>query len=492
VGREMRFPLPTSRASALGKKEFGDIVILTLSPILVLLIYDIFRQSVGVTAVVFYISAELACSLAMVWAWRARGVSRSFGVFDGITLAAGAAIAELLAASLVVRGAPALRAHGQLFVAHAFVLAAAMIGLRIALEMGWRFGDRKRVRRLSSKAEKNNILIISSGGVFPGLIEALCEQLRLSNSKLIAILDGDREYVGRRIKGVNVLGSPWDIESIMEEYKIHGVDIGCVLFAGLISSYPDRLVEKVSEVCRRRQASFHSLFDYLAHVSSRQIRETERDLGVRDQGISLPGYLRWKRVVDAFFALLLLVLLLPVFIGVAVIVFADVGAPIIFWQQRLGARGREFFLYKFRTMRSLGRGEQASDEKRLSRIGQLLRDTSLDELPQLFNVLLGDMSIIGPRPLLPVDQPQDTLVRLSVKPGITGWAQVNGRKNLTPEEKECLDSWYVRNASLGLDFIIVLKTAGMVLNAALRKDPPERLDLEIKTQVIMDNGSLSS
>src|SRR5262249_52713468 len=101
-------------------------------------------------------------------------------------------------------------------------------------------------------------------------------------------------------------------------------------------------------------------------------------------------------------------------------------------------------------------GQSTAD--RVSRIGALVRKSRLDELPQLLNVLVGDMSLIGPRPLLPHDQPSNSAVRLMVRPGITGWAQVNGGKLITPEEKNALDEWYVRNASLWLDLKIIGKT----------------------------------
>jgi lipopolysaccharide/colanic/teichoic acid biosynthesis glycosyltransferase len=107
-------------------------------------------------------------------------------------------------------------------------------------------------------------------------------------------------------------------------------------------------------------------------------------------------------------------------------------------------------------------GNPITAQEKVSLIGKLLRDSSLDELPQLLNVLVGDMSLIGPRPLLPEDQPKNSTVRLSVRPGITGWAQVNGGKLLTAEDKEKLDEWYVRNASLLVDLKIVFKTLQMM------------------------------
>jgi lipopolysaccharide/colanic/teichoic acid biosynthesis glycosyltransferase len=151
---------------------------------------------------------------------------------------------------------------------------------------------------------------------------------------------------------------------------------------------------------------------------------------------------------------------------VTLVALFDVGNPVFFWQRRMGRQGRQFLLLKLRTLRAPydSAGRAMPEEARLSAVGRLLRQTHLDELPQLLNVLVGDMSLIGPRPLLPVDQPADPSARLSVRPGITGWAQVNGGTLLGPAEKAVMDEWYIRNASPSLDFRILM----MSLDAALR------------------------
>ena len=143
----------------------------------------------------------------------------------------------------------------------------------------------------------------------------------------------------------------------------------------------------------------------------------------------------------------------------ALLVLWDVGSPVLFWQQRIGRSGRSFLLYKFRTLQPPFNGlGQAIPKVRLSAIGYILRRSRIDELPQLFSVLVGDMSLIGPRPLLPQDQPTNANDRLTVRPGITGWAQVNGGNLITREEKGALDQWYIRHLSLWLDLRIALFT----------------------------------
>jgi len=174
-----------------------------------------------------------------------------------------------------------------------------------------------------------------------------------------------------------------------------------------------------------------------------------------------------KRLIDIFVSFLMLVLLAPVIAVVAVAVRLDVGAPVLFRQVRPGLHGRPFTLRKFRTMRGAGSGEPGSDgdQERLTPFGRRLRATSLDELPELWNVLCGDMSLVGPRPLLmrylPLYSPEQ-MRRHDVRPGLTGWAQVNGRNALSWEEKFSLDVWYVDHRSLLLDFKILLMTVAAV------------------------------
>jgi lipopolysaccharide/colanic/teichoic acid biosynthesis glycosyltransferase len=190
-----------------------------------------------------------------------------------------------------------------------------------------------------------------------------------------------------------------------------------------------------------------------------------------------------KRIVDVLGAALLIIALSPMVTLLAFIVALDIGFPVIFWQQRPGLYGRPFKLYKFRTMRAphdKHRG-RIPDDQRSSAVGKLLRRTRLDELPQLFNVLIGDMSLIGPRPLLPCDQAPEYAARLTVRPGVTGWAQVNGGRIISTSDKLVLDIWYVRYASLALDLVILLRTVKMVLFG-------DRVDTDAVNQARSDLG----
>lgn len=170
-----------------------------------------------------------------------------------------------------------------------------------------------------------------------------------------------------------------------------------------------------------------------------------------------------KRLLDLTIATLMLLLLSPLMFVVALLVRLFLGTPVLFRQQRPGYKGRPFFLYKFRTMTE-ARGPDGNllpDGERLTRLGRFLRLTSLDELPELFNVLRGEMSLVGPRPLLMEYLPRysrEQMRRHDVLPGITGWAQVNGRNALDWPARFRLDVWYVDHWSFWLDVKILLLT----------------------------------
>lgn len=178
-----------------------------------------------------------------------------------------------------------------------------------------------------------------------------------------------------------------------------------------------------------------------------------------------------KRLFDITVSVLLLILLLPIVILVSVLIRLKMGSPILFRQMRPGLNGDPFEVYKFRTMSEQldMSGNVLPDGARLTSLGRFLRKTSLDEIPQLFNVFNGDMSLVGPRPLLMEYLPlysSEQAKRHLVRPGITGWAQVHGRNTISWQDKFCLDVWYVENAS----FMVDMKILCMTLLKVLRRD----------------------
>ena len=174
-----------------------------------------------------------------------------------------------------------------------------------------------------------------------------------------------------------------------------------------------------------------------------------------------------KRLFDLFVSLSALLVFLPVLLVVAILVRLKLGSPILFTQERPGLNCKTFKMMKFRTMLDATdkHGNQLPDEQRMTPFGSFLRSASLDELPGLFNVLKGDMSLVGPRPLLVQYLPlynAEQSRRHNVRPGITGWAQVNGRNAISWEQKFSFDVWYVDNQSFWLDFKILLLTVKKV------------------------------
>ena len=197
-----------------------------------------------------------------------------------------------------------------------------------------------------------------------------------------------------------------------------------------------------------------------------------------------------KRGIDVVAAFAALTALAPAMIVLAALIRLELSAPVLFRQQRPGLTGRPFAILKFRTMTNEvdEQGNLLPDEKRLTPLGGFLRNTSLDELPELFNVIKGDMSIVGPRPLLMqyLDRyTPEQARRHEVKPGLTGWAQVNGRNAISWEEKFKLDVWYVDHQSFWLDLQIIGKTIKKVLkregiSAAGEATMPEFMGTEVQ------------
>jgi lipopolysaccharide/colanic/teichoic acid biosynthesis glycosyltransferase len=283
------------------------------------------------------------------------------------------------------------------------------------------------------------------------------ETIGRGSMKVAAVLTHDPLMVGHSFCGIPIAATFDNIEIVIRKLKLRGVEIRRVILSASTEEIARQSLDKVMETAQRLQipvADIHLLFTEIAAQPS---QEDEFDIDV----IKLRGaHWMFKRSLDTVAAAFLILALSPLFVITAALVVYDVGFPILFWQQRLGRHGKVFSVYKFRTMRD--DGDHFSDAERTSSIGLILRLTRLDELPQLWNILIGDMSFIGPRPLLPVDQPEEISQRLAARPGLSGWAQVNGGRLVTPEEKRALDLWYIAHASLWLDIRIALMTLAVL------------------------------
>lgn len=339
---------------------------------------------------------------------------------------------------------------------------------------------------------RQHVLVIGFGRLLELYLRSAAEHAS-SNFKIEGILGRSERDTGRLIDGIPVLGAPEDIFNILARYEIHGVAIDRIV----VATPSNRLSKTAHEALMRVKTNgiivVEHLIDNLGFspghpqhpmMSLAITKRAVPQLGEPYQPNATPiamaaddlaqmakrPYWKLKRIVDVVGASLLILLSLPLQPFIALLVALDVGMPVLFWQQRPGVGGYPFYVYKFRTMgpSQNRQGHRLPDHLRVSAIGKFLRRTRLDEFPQLYNILKGDMSFIGPRPLLPVDQPTTDMSRLLIRPGLTGWAQVSGGRDITPEEKAYLDLWYLRNASIEVDLKICLKTLGVLLKGEHR------------------------
>lgn len=274
---------------------------------------------------------------------------------------------------------------------------------------------------------------------------------------MVAMLDDNPRLKGLMMKGIPVLGASWTIRDIINKYRNHGVEITRVVVT--MPAYD--VAPQFRKICKHLQLDGRICVEYfegLPGLTQSRTHPTNAE-GHRSQsgaldiglGTSRGRYLAGKRVFDVAASLVTILLFSPVYLLLSMLVAIDVGRPLIFWQERPGRFQRTIRVYKFRTMKDAFDANVA------------LRRSRLDELPQLFNILLGDMSFVGPRPLLPIDQPPQSELRLSMRPGLTGWAQVNGGRDLSLLDKRALDLWYIDKASFMTDMKIIWQTLRFVL-----------------------------
>ena len=454
--------LPSSRARLRLRLSPVDVALAAASPLVALYLRNgaLPSNSDWISAG-SYSLVSLACSIT---AFQILGISgiitRYLSVKDLVDVAKAVLTSELMTATAlftvsrldgIPRSVPAI---------HALTLAAGLIAYRKIAN----FTDTRRSHSDRCTTSENVILIgLSDWSVlFMRYLQIQAPQRR----RVIALLDEDPRWIGRSVNGVQILGPPAYLPAAIEEFATHGLRTDRVILGGKPSELSAEALAAVRDTCAQRNLdlvfvpclsvpNFAELNCSAVHKD--RDRQSSSDLLPR---IRMSGYFRIKRLTDVIIALLLIITVLPLLAVTTLMVLLDVGWPVWFWQQRTGQGGHELQLYKLRTLRSPfdRRGRRIPEERRLSCIGRVLRRTRFDELPQLLNVFVGDMSLIGPRPLLPRDQPPNSALRLTVRPGITGWAQVNGGTLLSSTEKDALDVWYILNASLWLDLRIICMT----------------------------------
>jgi lipopolysaccharide/colanic/teichoic acid biosynthesis glycosyltransferase len=464
----MRLHRPTARARATFRLAPYDLGVAVLSPYFALYMRDAAILSTSNTMVALYCGISLICSLGAFLAFRIEGpIPRYFSANDALNLAKAVMVGELLTAIVVFsltrlegvpRTVPAI---------HALMLGAGLFAARAFV----RFVDNRRKEPSRERPDfKEHIILIGLSDQSVLFIRFL-ETVTPDQYQVIAVLDTEARSVGHSVHGVPVCGPPSHLGALIDEFAVHGVRTDRVIIGEASDLLPMQLIQRE---CARLNINLSFVTDFFSTVFAGGVpgwdQTTVESTRPNDHApaVTPSSYFRVKARVEFPIVIAIIIFALPICLIAGVLALLDVGSPILFWQRRVGLHGRLFQLYKIRTLRAAfdREGQKAPKAQRLSGLGRWLRRTRLDELPQLLNVLVGDMSLVGPRPLLPEDQPANPEVRLMVRPGLTGWAQVNGGTLLSPEEKEELDEWYVRRASPWLD----LKIVGLTLLCLIRGD----------------------
>jgi lipopolysaccharide/colanic/teichoic acid biosynthesis glycosyltransferase len=353
------------------------------------------------------------------------------------------------------------------------LLIVAMVAVRVAARI-WR--ERKaRARPVKAGSLRQHVLIVGESQLTELYLESL-ERYVSKRFKVEGILSDRREFRGRLLRRLKILGTPEELTQAIEQLGVHGVTVERIVVVQPMRKLSLKARDDLLSLERNSEIRVDWLLERLGFDEGTTVERLPDDQALegdktlvkfspRRNTTNLGRYGYLKRALDLTGATFLCLLLAPVILSVGLIVAIDVGLPVLFWQQRPGRAGHPFKLYKFCTMRAAhdSDGNRIPDQRRSSLIGHLLRRTRLDELPQLYNILVGEMSFVGPRPLLPLDQPDDPTARLSVRPGLTGLAQVIGERDMLPADKNALDIWYIRSASLWLDFQILLRTFFVVI-----------------------------
>jgi lipopolysaccharide/colanic/teichoic acid biosynthesis glycosyltransferase len=457
---------PSSQGALRLKWSLIDVICAALAPYYALTIREAHILSYdGMDAVMLYCVISFSFSLLAFAIFRVRdGIARYFSVHDAVEIAKAVIVAELLTCTTLFTVTRLDGIPRSTPIIHALLLGVGLIAARVVKHFACSGSPGERRYQF----ERKHVIMIGVSRLtelYMKFIEAVTPGTHL----IIAVLDDEPETRGRSVSGVRIMGPAAELESIIEEFAVHGVQTHRVVVGLQARELTNESLESIRRVCADHDVDLAFVPDLFGLTTAGEaVQETTPVVPAApasraEPALSPPAYFAARRLLDLVGALFLLVVLSPLWMFAICLVLVDVGLPVFFWQQRVGFEGRSFLLHKFRTLRTPfdARGRKLTEAQRVSRIGGFLRRSRLDELPQLLNVLLGDMSLIGPRPLLPCDLPKNAEARFLVRPGITGWAQVNGGALLSPDEKELLDEWYIRHASLWLDLRIVVMTMMM-------------------------------
>jgi lipopolysaccharide/colanic/teichoic acid biosynthesis glycosyltransferase len=385
------------------------------------------------------------------------------------------------------------------------LMACLLVGVRVAMRVRQVVRSQQPARGAPMMATPRNTVLIVGVNTITDLFLRSVAEYAPPDFKVAGVLASNPRQRGRMLQQHRILGAPEDVADILRTLEVHGVSVNRIV---VTTPFP-----QLSPTAQLALLDIEKTFDirldlFAEHLWPRDVAgprpppsphvpgpdpesETVTFSVSRLEPLTQGGYWRRKRVLDLALASLFVVLTLPLLGLIALIVALDVGLPTVFWQERPGARGRHFKLYKFRTMRAAHdrSGRRLHDDKRVSAVGRFLRRTRLDELPQIYNILWGEMSLVGPRPLLQKDHASVYGARLLVRPGLTGWAQINGGREISGTDKAALDVWYMRHASLWLDITIVARTAAMIVTGdSTQRDAVRTAWAELACSDLLESG----
>jgi lipopolysaccharide/colanic/teichoic acid biosynthesis glycosyltransferase len=459
--------------------SFVDLCLVGLATLCAQFLRDSFEtrpeQIVGLLP---YLGLTLAATVASLAVFKLnQSIWRLSSLPDHLSVV-GAAI--LIVASAVGLGFLVNRLEGvarSLPIIQACLTIFSLVGVRVVARLRHAGRGRAATQPGSTLAGPENILVVGINPITELYLRSVAE-FAAGRVQVMGLLARQQGQTGRLLQRHRILGSPEQIASILGELEVHGTPIRrmvVTLPAGELSVRERVALQEAAETSGVRLEYFAEQIcsaEPSRHATPAVVAQTARS----SVGAALPRaeqlkasaqrpYWRAKRILDIVAAMAAIVILAPVLVLVALLVVIEIGLPAIFWQQRPGIGGRPFMLYKFRTMSRpyAADGRRIADADRLSVVGRFLRRSHLDELPQLFNVLIGEMSFVGPRPLLLADQLTGLDARLAVRPGMTGWAQIKGGRELSASDKAALDVWYIRNACLRVDLAILVGTLHVVL-----------------------------
>lgn len=454
-----------------------DLLLVAVATLMALVLRDNLELShARVEQILPYLALSVSTALLVLpFMGMTRTLWRFSGIADYMRLALSCALVVLVAVSA---GFAWFRLDGVMR-----SLPILQLMLMIMLLAGWRLQARShRFRhRRQAEAEDNGpapttVLVVGLNSISELYLQAMREHAA-GTLEIAGVIGRSGSQRGRLFRGHRVLGVPEDIGSIISELDVHGVNVDRIVIAQPFEQLSEAARTAILELEKGSQIEIDLLAERLQIMEHRTALDVRAAVSPRRsapacsadelrlaQALRRP-YWKIKRIADVVVAVAAIMALAPMMLLIAILTAANLGTPVVFWQRRPGHKGHPFKLYKFRTL--LGAldvdGNRLPDQQRETGFGRFMRDSRLDELPQLFNILAGHMSFVGPRPLLLTDQPEGFRDRLEVRPGLTGWAQANGGKSVSPKDKMALDHWYILNASLLLDCRIVLMTARMIL-----------------------------